>query len=103
MSEYNGYTNKETWCVNLWMSEGSTELYEEMATGYLKEEGDEKLAIRELAEWFKREIWESYPDGITGMMDDLLKSALNRVNWREIATNYIESAVEAVEQEKESA
>jgi hypothetical protein len=99
MSEYNGYTNKETWCVNLWMSEGSTELYEEMATLYLKEEGDENAAIRELADWLKREIWESYPD-ITGMMDDLLKSALNRVNWREIATNYIESAVE---QEKESA
>ncbi len=97
---YNGYVNYETWCVNLWMSNGSTELYEEMATLYLKEEGEEK-AVRELADWLKGEVGE-FPEGLdnTSMMGDLLKSAIGKVDWREIAASYIESAVE---QEKESA
>ena len=87
-------------CVNVWMSNGSTELYEEMATLYLKEEGEEK-AVRELADWLKGEVGE-FPEGLdnTSMMGDLLKSAIGKVDWREIAASYIESAVE---QEKESA
>ena len=102
---YNGYVNYETWCVNVWMSNGNTELYEEMACEYLKEsDGDESLAGRELADWLKGEVGE-FPEGLdnTSMMGDLLKSAIGKVDWREIAASYIESAVEAVEQEKESA
>lgn len=83
---YNGWTNYETWCVSLWMSndEGSYETFREMT---LAADGD-----YELSNQFKEYHEEAAADALAqenGVFVDLLRGALSVVNWREIAKNWI--------------
>lgn len=78
--EYNGWTNYETWLVNLWLTneEWSAEELRSIANNgqrrdYRKEElksyvEDEMLALHKL----------------NGLASDLIGSALSMVNWYEI-------------------
>lgn len=70
MSEkYNGWTNWETWNVNLWLcnNEGDYDMAKNCKDGN---------AIRELV--------EEYRTRTSGMFADLINRALDRVNWEEI-------------------
>lgn len=114
MSEdYNGWTNYETWCVNLWIGndEGSHEYWQEQAAEawrmaclaeplYPSQSHSDRARIA-LAEALKFTLSDD-PDltetaGLpeTGMYADLLNAALFEVNWHEIAdgllTTYAES------------
>lgn len=79
MAQYNGWTNYETWNVKLWIDndEGSQNYWLEAAR-----EADGNA--RDLADRLKDEHVESMP-AVTGVYADLLKSALDEVDWREIA------------------
>jgi hypothetical protein len=88
---YNGWSNYETWAVKLGMDddEGSQELYQELAARCVKECGKEK-ATHTLAVVVKGIIDEDSPDLGASMYADLLGSALDNVDWREIAESLIE-------------
>lgn len=104
--EYNGWTNYETWCVNLWMSNdsGTDDYFRTMAQDTWNESEPEtrkdgsvlftreEVATRTLADRLKDEHEERQPDYLSqsaGVFADLLNAALSEVDWYSIAEHYI--------------
>jgi hypothetical protein len=108
MSErYNGWTNYETWLVNLWMDNerGSQEFFREQAKEIYGETASmaviskptgltvQESARMRVADWLKEHYDENIPE-VPGVYGDLLGAALSSVNWDEIARHYIDAIVE---------
>lgn len=107
---YNGWTNYETWVVNMWMDNdpGSYDYYREMAQDIYNNEAEEPAvgglgmnkmddAIYILAERLKS-YHEEAKDEILERLEltsslwaDLLNAALSEANWREIAEHLLEN------------
>jgi hypothetical protein len=98
---YNGWTNYETWLVNLWMDneQGSHEFFRETAKEIYDEAvakawlTREEVARHRFADWLKEHYDENIP-AMRGVYGDLLGAALGSVNWNEIARHYIDAVVE---------
>ena len=78
MSEYNGWTNKETWLVNLWLGDDFAQR---------SEEGEIITAsfIQETVE----EMCETETKSAEGrFLLDLLNCALGEINYHELAQHY---------------
>lgn len=94
----NGWTNYETWCVNLWIGEGSSDYWNEIALEvYSESEADTcfsrvERATLDFSDKLKDEIEESLPELGASMAADLLGAAMSEVNWYEIAEHFIEDA-----------
>ncbi len=95
MTKYNGWTNYETWLVNLhydnFFQEQAEDLYQDALAcdTFSKEEN----AAHALCEYIEETVTEfNYnPDADTALVNDIVNAALSSVNWYEIAANYIES------------
>ena len=96
--EYQGWTNYETWCVQLWLNNEEapyrhwTEQAQEV---WADTELDEYLtrseaARRQLAERLQGAIEEGDPLDGASVYHDLLTSAIGDVNWSEIANAWLE-------------
>lgn len=87
---YNGWTNYETWAVKLWLDneQGSYYAMQEMAEEY-RHDDSWKLGDA-MQQWLE----EYMPDLGATLWSDLLRSAWEEVNWREIAEAYIEDLPE---------
>jgi hypothetical protein len=112
--DYNGWTNYETWNVNLWMTndQGSSEHFANMA----QEEWDQAGALDpayegqtrkqqtacNLADHLKEWHEEALPE-LEGFAADLLNAAMSEVNWYEIAENLLEEYPETEPAETEEA
>lgn len=90
---YNGWTNYETWCLNVHY-DGA---YQEDAERIYNESESDKLfskevnAQHELADFIKQSIEEEQlPDIDTMFYSDLLNGAISEINFLEIAGHYIE-------------
>jgi len=105
MSGYNGWTNYETWCVNLWIDN------DPMQQGYWWGECEELLTspcgepdhddhlqdvTRELTNRMKSQFVEEMPE-VQGMWADLLTTALARCNWREIAEHFVDAVSDEID------
>lgn len=74
---YNGWTNYNTWLVNLWLdNDGSKDYWREVAE-------ETTLTPQGLAEAIQESIEENIPE--SGLFADLLNAAMQEVNWLEIA------------------
>ena len=106
--EYNGWTNYETWAVNLWMdnAEGSQRHYAEKA----QEAYDNAKACRvftrkeratsDLADVLKDEHEEAAEalEGVNGtVFADLLGAAMSEVDWYSIAEHLMAEVTEEAE------
>jgi len=78
---YNGWKNKETWLVNLWLGDMFTEDQEagtEITADYIEQLVDEMASA----------LLDG-PDA-NGFMTDLLNCALGEIDYHEIAEHYEE-------------
>jgi len=89
---YNGYTNYETWCINLWI-DNDQGLYD-MIYSAARRIAVKTSAVREIADMVKELVEEMRPELPASMYSDLLKTAIDRCNFREIAENIIEGIEE---------
>lgn len=109
MSEYQGWTNYETWNVALWIDNdrGTYEMVKEWASevweeaerdGYSPYLNREQRATYLLAEQIKELVKDGNPllDRNASMYTDLLIGAISEVNWSEIAKSRIEEVEKEV-------
>ena len=87
--QYNGYTNYETWVTSLWIDTD-----QKLNEGLIAICAVAKLAEDPksfLADSLKELIEESYlSTEMDGVLKDLLKSAIENINWIEIANMYLD-------------
>lgn len=99
MTEYNGWTNYETWAVMLWInnSAGSQDYWHEQARECWSEDSDttdpSASARYHLAERLNGAHNDGIPDAVDGTVyADLLNAALSEVDWDECADSLLEDA-----------
>ena len=78
---YNGWSNKETWLVNLWLGDMFTEDQEagtEITADYIEQLVDEMASA----------LLDG-PDA-NGFMTDLLNCALGEIDYHEVSEHFVE-------------
>ena len=98
--DYQGYTNYETWAFSLWIDndQGDYNYAQELTESALKEDSEKARFI--LEDSFKDWWTENNPlSDESSVFSDILITALSRVNWLEIADNWIENTKEESETE----
>jgi hypothetical protein len=83
MADYNGWKNKETWLVNLWLGD----------TFAAMQEDGEKIT----AEWIEAYIQEvifDFEETASGFLRDMLNCALGEIDYHEIAAHYADAQEE---------
>lgn len=96
--EYNGWTNYETWVVNLWLNDSAnSQGYWQEMTGncFGSTKASEHLTHEEetcykLAGLIKDDLELNSPIEEASFYSDLLSSAISAVNFDEIAKHFIE-------------
>lgn len=80
---YNGWTNRETWLVNLWLT---NEYSDYMAM----REAARRMSQESFTDWLSTYIHEAITENVTptGLAYDLLTDQLSEVNIKEIAGNF---------------
>jgi hypothetical protein len=73
---YNGWTNRATWLVNLWVGNNLAE--------YAKDDLDQNMTAQDAEQYLKDDHWLEDVDE-WGFSSDLIMLALSEVNWEEIA------------------
>lgn len=99
---YNGWTNYETWAVNLWIGneQGPHEYWREQARTQRAEATNcqqveegiwtaDRAAVFNLADQLREEISDGSPLRVSSLYSDLLGAALSEVNWQEIAEHML--------------
>ena len=90
---YNGWTNWETWIVNVWM-DNDQKLY-----GYFGDIAREEVLKNKESATYKlsttlRKHFDEWTPEIEGLYLDLLNGAMREINWHEIAGHLVERVEE---------
>ena len=92
---YNGWSNYETWAVNLWLSneEGSYRYWTDRTRELIAEcaDGDaDRSALSRLARELEEAVSEECAIPKASLAADLMNAALGEVDWCEIARSWID-------------
>jgi hypothetical protein len=96
--KYQGWTNYETWQVNLWWSndQGSYTYWAQQAQEVWEEAEADKtftrseIARAKLAERMKDGLEESKPEGLEGLWECMVDHFISEVNFHEIAGSWLD-------------
>jgi len=90
---YNGWTNWETWIVNVWIDNDQKlhEHYRKMARAEIS--SNKRSATFKLSVTLREQFDEWMPE-VEGVYLDLLSGAMREIDWVEIARHLIEGAEE---------
>ena len=73
-TDYNGWTNRETWVINLWLGD------------YFQDVANEGQQL--IADYIEETVWDMLEEAnVPAMFKDMIN--LNAVNWRELEQHYI--------------
>lgn len=89
-SKYNGWSNHETWLVNVWFGDDLANETEER----IEEERLDDWTASEVREWVEERDMEEPLDGFRA---DLFTSAMSAVDWWELAKHQNQTIEEARE------
>ena len=94
---YNGWSNYETWAVNLWLTnEQASDSYWRERTGEIlaesAEDEDRESALGKLAGEIRDAVEESCSIEGASLASDLMTAALGEVDWHEIAQSWLDDA-----------
>lgn len=103
-TKYNGWTNHETWTVNLWMdNEADTQAYwSKLAVDFYNDATPgpymtkSQQAASDLARYMHDEFTDAMPDMGCTVWTDLLSASMGAVEWFEIASSWIEKVEKPV-------
>lgn len=90
--EYNGWTNKETWLVNIWYMDMMPEYFASMDQ-YEVDHSELEDAVTHICE--ECEALSSLP---VGLLSDFIRDAWSEVNWRELAEHLNHALAEMQEE-----
>jgi len=87
--KYNGWTNYETWLVNLWLDNdrGTYDVIMEFAI-------EKAVCVMDIADWLEDMIERGSPTLKNGLYCDLMTAAISEVNFYEIAEHWWEDTKE---------
>lgn len=94
MTKYNGWTNYETWCLNLWI-DNDREWYravDDKAVGLVNDALTKKQQIEILRSFIIDLVQDEEPKIKVDFYSDLLSASIREVNFWEISTNIINEA-----------
>lgn len=94
MSDYEGWTNKETWLVNMWYLDHMANTYANSGCYYV-ETDDLACAVTGFCEEVEIEAGSK-----SGLIRDFISTSWSQVNWHELADSLNETLAEM---EKENA
>ncbi len=79
-NKYNGWSNRETWVVNLWLTNDQASYY--LMLEALKHSDSDYTC----AEWLQERLRDQLDEeaGTASMWSDLLSTAFYRVDWVEV-------------------
>ncbi|MEO6760795.1 MAG: hypothetical protein ABI220_00245 [Candidatus Saccharimonadales bacterium] len=77
---YNGWSNRETWLVSLWLSNDET------SYRVLLQAQRRSGEVSEQAEWLERQLRQQLDCELdqASLWQDLLQTAFSRINWVEV-------------------
>jgi len=99
---YNGWTNYETWLVNLWFDNWD---FIDMVDNGFFDDMDEDEVRDAIAEYISNAVFDYIDDMTNGAMDsggsfgfigDVLTGFTGEVDWQEIADHYVDDVMEAL-------
>lgn len=89
-NNYNGWTNKETWNINLLYGEIFATMAEEQEYDDVHHMAD---SFESLVDELEFEPLEKLNSNECGLAQQVVGEYLNRVNWEEIAGHYLEEKI----------
>jgi hypothetical protein len=95
MSDYNGWTNKETWLVSIWYLDHIAEAYADSGCYYVE---PDDLACKITG--FSEEI-EIETGSKSGLLGDFISTSWSQVNWHELA-DALNETLAAMEEDNDS-
>ncbi len=92
-NEYNGWTNKETWLVNVWYLDSMPEYFAEMEQ-YHVEPNELEEAVTYICE--ETEALSSLP---VGLLSDFIQEGWSVVDWHSLA-DHLNTNLKSMEEEE---